>query len=290
MTTGPTLNEGTMHHRVNGPTAHPIGLFDSGVGGLSVLQALRVTLPQEDFVYVADSARFPYGRRPSVEVAGIAREMIGLLARRGCKLAVAACGTASAALFHYPPPDPPVPYIGVLEAGARAAVGASSGGRIGIVATDGTVASGAFEHFIRALAGDAAIFALGCSELVEAVELGGGAIEPVTAAASDCIDRLLNWGMDTLLLGCTHFSFVRHLIRRMCGPGVAVVDPAECAAEIVYHRLSEAGMLHPGTDGGFVWYYSTDQPERFSQAAATLLAGRRLMPPEKVMPLMPAGP
>ena len=214
----------------------PIGVFDSGVGGLTVLKALQAQLPAERFVYLGDTARLPYGTKSFHTVQRYAVQAAGHLVRRGVKALVVACNTASAvALEALREAYQPLPVLGVLEPGAAAAGSTSRSGRIGVLATESTVRGGAYQHAILNLRSDARVFARACPMLVTLAEDGWVDGDVPEAIASSYLGAFLHGreSIDTLLLGCTHFPILRDLLARVAGAGVALVDSAETTAQHV---------------------------------------------------------
>ena len=245
----------------------PIGVFDSGVGGLTVLAALRARLPGEDFVYLGDTARLPYGTKSADTVARYSVQCAALLVARGIDALVVACNTASAvALPALAAAWPDLPVVGVVEPGAAAAVAATRSGRIGVIATEGTVRGGAYARAIERLRPGTRVASVACPLFVALAEEGwtDGPIaaavarrylEPVFAAKD---------APDTLVLGCTHFPVFAATLREVVGAGVAIVDSAATTAEAV-------AALRAGTPGrgGAVRLLATDGPERFARVSAT---------------------
>jgi glutamate racemase len=214
----------------------PIGVFDSGVGGLTVLKALQAQLPAERFVYLGDTARLPYGTKSFHTVQRYAVQAAGHLVRRGVKALVVACNTASAvALGALRDAYQPLPVLGVLEPGAAAAGSASRSGRIGVLATESTVRGGAYQHTLLNLRSDARVFARACPMLVTLAEDGWVDGDVPEAIASSYLGAFLHGheAIDTLLLGCTHFPILRDLLGRVAGAGVTLVDSAETTAQLV---------------------------------------------------------
>jgi glutamate racemase len=248
-----------------GPEA-PIGVFDSGVGGLNILAALRDLLPAEDLLYVGDSARTPYGPRPADEVVRFSLEIASwMVVERGVKMVVVGCNTASAVALEALARHLPVPVVGVVGAGARAALQAGCGGPVGVIGTERTIASGAFQ---RAL-GTAHAAAAACPGLVELVEAGELSGPRVRALLVERLRPIAEANVRALLLGCTHYPYVAREIREVLGEGVTLVSPAEEAAFEVRERLARSGLAR-GSGRGSVWIACTGDPERFGEIAARL--------------------
>ena len=214
----------------------PIGVFDSGVGGLTVLRALQAQLPAERFVYLGDTARLPYGTKSPRTVQRYAVQAAGQLVTRGVKALVVACNTASAvALVALREAYQPLPVFGVLDPGAAAAVRASRNGRIGVLATESTVRGGAYQHAILNLRRNARVFARACPMLVTLAEDGWVEGDVPERIASSYLGAFLHGGesIDTLLLGCTHFPILRDVLARVAGPDVTLVESAATTARRV---------------------------------------------------------
>ncbi len=203
-----------------------IGVFDSGVGGLSVLREIRNEMPSADLVYVADRGRAPYGPRGLEEVQGFSLEISGWLLDQGAECLVVACNTASAAaLDQIREAHPGVPVVG-MEPAVKPAAESTKTGVIAVFATATTFQGRLFESVVSRFTEGVTVVARACPRWVELVELGQVAGAEVEAAVGSEIEAVLEAGADTLVLGCTHFSFLGHLIRRLAGPGVRLIDPA----------------------------------------------------------------
>ncbi len=219
-----------------------IGVFDSGVGGLTVVAALRRRLPRESILYLGDTARLPYGSKSPATVRRYTERNVEFLVRRGVKAVVVACNTASALAL--PELALPVPTWGVIEPGAERAA-ALSAGRIGVIATDATVRSDAYAIALRRLRPELAIVSRACPLFVPLVEEGWHD-DPVTAQVADRYLRpLLAEGIDTLVLGCTHYPLLAAVLARVAGPGVQLIDSAEAVAAAVADGLAERGLARP---------------------------------------------
>ncbi|HZP95834.1 MAG TPA: glutamate racemase [Candidatus Limnocylindria bacterium] len=229
--------------------ARPIGLFDSGVGGLTVLKELRRQLPSEATVYLGDEARMPYGPRPGAEVLEFTRQAMRWFGARDCKLIVIACNTATSVALETVRDEVRVPLIGVVRPGAAAAVAASSRRAIGVLATTGTVRSGAYVRAVRDLDPLADVVQQACPKLVPIVEDGKAGTPEALAAVREYVEPLLTEGgvvtpvVDTLLLGCTHYPLLREEFTKVAGPGVRVVDSATTTALAVREVLASHRLL-----------------------------------------------
>ena len=249
----------------------PIGVFDSGIGGLTVYKALREALPQEDFIYLGDTARLPYGTKSHETVAAYALQAAQLLLEHDIKLLVVACNTASAqALPELRRAFPDLPCLGVIEPGADAAVAASHSGRIAVLATEGTARSGAYVEAIQRRSSAVEVQVLACNLLVALVEEGW-----CDGAEAEVILRRylhrLEEGFDTLVLGCTHFPILAPMLRKIVSPSISIIDSAVTAAQAVREYLQSFGQLAPSSQVGSCHCLVTDGPERFERVARLFL-------------------
>jgi glutamate racemase len=250
----------------------PIGVFDSGMGGLTVMRALVERLPQESFVYLGDTARLPYGSKSADTVRRYAVQCASALMRHRIKLLVVACNTASAtALPSLTQALEPIPVLGVIEPGADAAVKAAPSGRIAVIATEGTVNGGAYERAIRARNPNAVVTQQACPLFVALAEEGLTNGPIVALAAKRYLDPLLDGASpDCLVLGCTHFPVLKETIALIAGPGVKLVDSAETTAVAVERLLNQRGLAN--TNGArTLRFLATDAPERFARVGEVFL-------------------
>lgn len=246
----------------------PIGIFDSGIGGLTVAHELIAQLPDERLLYVGDTARVPYGNKSPDTVRRYSAEIAHFLVEQGVKAIVVACNTATAHALLELRAQLPVPVIGVIEPGARAAVEASHGGEIGVIGTSGTIASGAYERAIRALRPDARIVVQPCPLFVPLVEEGWLAHEATRVIAREYLAPLLAVGIDALVLGCTHYPLLAPLLQDIVGPSVRLIDSAAETAREVRACLDEKGLLalslgSVGMSPASHRFVATDAPTRF---------------------------
>lgn len=269
------------------PAALPVGVFDSGVGGLTVLNALVGALPAESFVYLGDTARLPYGTKSPDTVIRYATRAAERLVERGIKALVVACNTASAAaLPALRERFAGLPVIGVVEPGARSACEQSRTGRIAVLATESTVAGGAYQRAIHALRPDAQITALPCQLFVALAEEGWVSGEVAQAVARRYLQPLLSRpeaAPDTLVLGCTHFPVLAPVLAGVVGPAVQIVDASGAVALALRELLSQK-KLWVGEAGGRprLELLATDGVERFARVGATFL-GRPIRPQDVVL-------
>jgi len=261
----------------------PIGIFDSGVGGLTVLKALRARLPTEHLLYLGDTARLPYGTKGPETVQRYAVQAARQLEERGVKLLVIACNTASAvAMPALTREFAPFTVIGVVEAGAEAAVRVSKTGRIAVLATESTVRGSAYERAILARRPDAHVFSQPCSLFVALAEEGwtrGPLVESVVREyLYPLLDEKQRDGLDCLVLGCTHFPLLKDTIAHVAGADVTLVDSSETVAVAVETLLQEKGLARTGGHGN-TRYLATDGAERFARVGSLFL-GETLRPVE----------
>ncbi len=260
----------------------PIGIFDSGVGGLTVYRALRARLPRESFVYLGDTARIPYGTRSPETVCEYARQDAAFLLACGVKLIVIACNTASSLALDSLQADYRVPVVGVIEPGARQAAAVTRCGHIGVIGTEATIASTAYPRAIQRLAPELRVTSRSCPLFVPLVE-EGWVPHPVTAmVAAEYLTPLREAEVDTLVLGCTHYPVLADVIRRVMGEGVTLVDSGACAAEEVAAVLEQQSCFAPpGNRPVATRFCVTDASERFRRVA-TLCLGEEVTRLEKV--------
>ncbi|MEO6185584.1 MAG: glutamate racemase [Steroidobacteraceae bacterium] len=252
----------------------PIGVFDSGIGGLTVLKALRQRLPDERYLYLGDTARLPYGTKTAATVERYALQAVAELQRRGVKAVVIACNTASAAaLPALAAAHPGLPVIGVIEPGAAAAVAATRTGRIAVLATEGTVRGGAYQRAILQRLPDAVVTAVPATLFVALAEEGWIDGEVAVAVAQRYLATLFaqqSESPDVLVLGCTHFPPMIDAIRQVAGDGVRIVDSAVTTATALAELLAAAGLA--STHGaGSAQFLITDGEERFARVGPTFL-------------------
>lgn len=249
----------------------PIGVFDSGVGGLTVLRAIHARLPAESTIYLGDTARVPYGPKSPETVRRYTREAAGFLTERGVKALVIACNTATAHACEAISRELEIPVVGVVEPGARAAAARSRAGRIGVIGTQGTIESGTYERAIRAARGDTVVESAAAPLFVALAEEGWVEGEVARLTAERYLGPLLSRDIDTLVLGCTHYPLLKALIADVAGPSIELVDSAEATAAELERRLGAAGLAHPETPRPSRHYFVTDDARRFLAIAERFL-------------------
>jgi len=268
----------------------PIGVFDSGVGGLSVLRAIRARLPAETVVYFGDQGHVPYGRRPQEEVQAFSEEITRFLLRSGAKLIVVACNTASAAALHYLRNIfPAVSFVG-MEPAVKPAAGTTRTGVVGVLATPATFQGALYASVVERFAGNVTLLQNTCPGLVQQIEHGNLDTPETRRSLEDALRPMLAKGIDTVVLGCTHYPFVIPLIREIAGPGVQVIDPAPAVARQASRLLEMSGLENTGSGAGETGFYTSGEAQAFRSLLPVLLGengpvqhiewdGRRLCDP-----------
>lgn len=262
--------------QITDPAQLPIGLFDSGVGGLTVLNAMRKNMPGEDYLYLGDTARLPYGTKSKNTIIRYAVQASAKLIDRQIKLLVVACNTATAAaLPSLRQTFPSIPIIGVVEPGADAACHASPTGNIAIIATESTVRGGAYQEAILRRRPDARVRSIACPLLVPAAEEGWFEGPIVESIVSRYLRPLLNKDdrPDCLVLGCTHYPLLIQAIQQVTGPNIILVDSAATTAEAVQSCLDNTSMSHPQQQDrvGVTRFFTTDDVPRFARTGSLFL-------------------
>jgi glutamate racemase len=253
----------------------PIGVLDSGVGGLTVLRAIRDRLPLERTIYVGDLLHFPYGPRYQDEVKAFAFDIIRYLESRDVKLVVIACNTATAAALNQAREVFDVPIVGVISPGAQAAVEATGKGVVGVISTEGTRVSQEYLHAIKELDPMVGVYQKACPELVDIVEAGDADTPRAEAALRRDLAEIVTLGADVLVLGCTHYPLLRPAVQRVYPGRFALVDSASTTAGMVERRLDRARMRAEPGDGPLEHeLLVTAVPERFGEVAEILFGER----------------
>jgi glutamate racemase len=250
----------------------PIGVFDSGIGGLTVVREILQQLPEEDVIYFGDTARVPYGPKSAETVCRYSTEITSFLQDQGVKAVVVACNTATAHALGSLREHFDLPIIGVIDPGSRAAVRATSSGRVGVIGTQGTIASGAYERAIHAVSPNIDVTSQACPLLVPFVEEGW-----LDHAASELVVReylapLASSGIDTLVLGCTHYPLLRPVIRTVVGPDIRLIDSAEETAAETARLLAARGIRHAArTERPRLRFIASDVPDQFLRVGQRFL-------------------
>jgi len=222
----------------------PIGIFDSGVGGLTVVKSLMDKMPQESFIYFGDTAHVPYGEKTREQLLTYAQDIMAFMMKKRCKAIVVACGTHSSVTLPLIAQNYTLPLLGVVEAGARQAVSATRCGRIGVVATQATVNSGTFTKSITRLNKDLEIMEMACPRFVPLVEAGKLSGSEIEAAIKTYFDPLLDWQIDTVVLGCTHYPFLVPAIKKYIGDKVVLIDAAGETVEELKAVLNAHNLIN----------------------------------------------
>jgi glutamate racemase len=253
--------------------ARPVGVFDSGMGGLTVLRALHELLPGEDIIYFGDTARVPYGTKGEKTVRAFAQQDAGLLVDLGVKMVVVACNTASAFALEHLRRTMPVPVLGVINPGVRTALSRTRGGAVGVIGTSGTIRSGRYQEGLKEGGlNEDRILVQECPLFVPLVEEGMMGHAMTEMAVQEYLRPLRDANVDTLILGCTHYPALKEDIGRFMGPEVMLVDSADALASAAQDRLSELSLLRTeGDREGELEFYLSDIPWKFQEIGARFL-------------------
>ncbi|NLG67114.1 MAG: glutamate racemase [Actinobacteria bacterium] len=265
------LRSDLQHSEAPLPDRRPIGVFDSGVGGLTVLHECLVNLPHEDFVYLGDTAAFPYGPRSHDEVRRLAFHNVGFLVDRGVKLIVVACNSATAVALPQLQASFDTPIVGVVMPGARAAVQATRTRRVGLMATEATVRSGSYQRALHVLDAGIEVEAVACPLLAPLIQEGDVFSERVEDAVREYVGPLKKACVDTVILGCTHYPLLTPMLRRLLGPRVALVNSAEEIAREVVEIIDRKQMGNVREREGTYAFFATSNPEEFRAVGARFL-------------------
>ena len=248
----------------------PIGLFDSGVGGLSVLKKLRELLPQEDYIYLGDTARTPYGPKGPKVITQYSRECLSFLQQQKVKLIVVACNTASSAALPELSAECPIPVIGMIEPASKAA-SLKAQKKIAVIGTRATILSNAYQSALRDITSDIEILVQACPLFVPLVEEGIFTGPLVQGAIDNYLSKIHQASPDTLILACTHYPFLRPELERYFGLNISIIDCGEVAAEAVRSTLNSMQGLREASSKGKVHYYVTDDAGRFKEIGKVFL-------------------
>ena len=253
----------------------PIGMFDSGFGGLTVARALIDLMPQENLVYIGDTGRYPYGNKPADEVRGYAKELAwSLVSEYGAKMIVVACNTAASVALDELVDELPVPVIGVIDPGARALVRVTRNNKVGVIGTVGTISSGAYVQAIRTTGASVALTSAACPGFVEFVERDQTTGDEVMVLAERLLAPVRDAGVDSLLLGCTHYPYLSRVISDVMGPNVVLVSSADETAFVVKQELEATQLMRTDVTPGEHKFLSSGDIAWFAEL------GRRLLGPE----------
>lgn len=252
----------------------PVGVFDSGVGGLTVAREIMRQLPNERIVYFGDTARVPYGNKSRETIIKFSRQIVRFLQTQQVKAIVVACNSASAYALEVLEKEVDVPIIGVIKSGARAAINATKNGKIGVIATEATIGSGIYNRYIKANDSNSIVLGKACPLFVPLVEEGLWE-DPVTdEIAKRYLAELIDVGIDTLILGCTHYPLIRSTVGRIMGPDVALVNPAYETAHELKGLLKNMGLEsehRPGLGTELYRFFVSDAADKFQKFANSIL-------------------
>lgn len=262
--------------RASDPRERPIAVFDSGVGGLTVLHELLVQLPGEDYLYLGDTARFPYGSRTPEELAMFSMEIAEELLARGAKLLVVACNSATASALpalreRMRQTTLGVDVLGVVRPEAVQAVAATRSGRVGLLATPATVTSGAYDEAVGAADPHVALTSVAAPELASLIQQGSEFDDAVVELVRGYVEPLREAQVDTVILGCTHYPLVRPMLQRLLGPQVQIVSSGWALARQVQHALGVSGLANPREGEGDYRFLTTGDPETFRAVGSRFL-------------------
>ena len=258
----------------NTKATQPIGVFDSGLGGLTVFKEILKILPNEDIIYFGDTGRTPYGPRSKDIIIEFSRQDANFLIEQNVKIIVVACNTASAQALDEIRGEYDIEMIGVIEPGAVSAVRATRNGKIGIIGTAGTISSDSYARTINSLDPKIKAFSLACPLFVSLVEEGYIEKEATRLIAEDYLATFKTNGIDTLILGCTHYPLLKSVIHDVLGRDIVLIDSAEETAQVVYKKLIEFNLLREKTAKVSHKFYVSDFPERFHQVARHFLGDK----------------
>ncbi len=253
----------------------PIGIFDSGVGGLTVVAEVFKLLPEENIVYFGDVGRYPYGGRSKETIQNFARQDVRFLLEHQVKFIIVACNSASSVALEEIQKENDIDILGVIEPGARAAVNNTGNNRIGIIGTKATIGSDSYAKAIQRRRQETKVFSLACPLFVPLAEEGYIEKEATHLIASDYLKTLINLDIDTLVLGCTHYPLLKDVIARVMGERVRLIDSAEETARELAALLSLKNLLRPSGGDISHKFYVSDVPDKFSQIAERFL-GRQI--------------
>ena len=253
------------------PDTRAVGVFDSGVGGLTVLHECLVNVPHEDYVYLGDTDSFPYGPRPLADVRRLAFQATEFLVRQNVKLIVVACNSAGAAALPQLQASFDKPIIGVVMPGARAAVQGTRNRRVGILATEATIRSNAYQNALHGLDAGVEVFPVACPRLAPLIQAGDVFSLETENAVREYVAPLKEAGVDTVILGCTHYPLVTPMLRRLLGPSVSLVNSAEEIAREMGEILVRKHLSNDQRREGDYRFFATGDPDEFREIGARFL-------------------
>jgi glutamate racemase len=251
--------------------SRPIGLFDSGIGGLTVARQVMRAMPHENIMYFGDTARVPYGSKSSETVTGYSLQAAAFLESLGVKMIIIACNTASAVALHHVRSAASVPVIGVIEPGARAAIDATKAGIIGVIGTEGTVRSEAYQKAIMERVPDARVHSRPCPVFVSLAEEGMSHHPATLIMTREYLAPMLSQSIDTLIMGCTHYPILAPSIGEVAGESVTLIDPGVATAEEAHRKLRDLDLLNDATSLPRHEFYLSDFPHKFIEVGERFL-------------------
>jgi len=249
----------------------PIGIFDSGVGGLSILRAIHIELPHEDLLYLGDQGNVPYGQRPRSEIRDFAIGITRFLQNQGAKEIVVACNTASAAALHDLRALFPTILLVGMEPAVKPAAESTQTGKVGVLATRTTFKGDLYASLVARFGHGVQLFQSTCPGLVDQIEDGEIDKPETRDILKNTLNPMLDADVDTIVLGCTHYPFVTSLIRELVGPDVSIIDPSPAVARQARRLLTQHGLLNPNTDLGKTTYYTSGDTETLLRQLQSLL-------------------
>jgi glutamate racemase len=259
----------------------PIGIFDSGIGGLTVAKSIFKLLPNENIIYLGDSARLPYGTKSKETVILYSIECLKFLLKKKVKLVVIACNTASAISVPFLSKITKIPVIGVIGPGASAAIQTTKNHKIGVIGTRATINSAAYEKEIRKLSSRAKVFSQNCSLFVQMAEDGWTDNKVADLTAREYLASLKKSDIDTLIMGCTHYPILRNTIQKVIGKRIHLIDPGEETAKKVKTTLDDSGLLNEQKREGYHKFFVTDFPVNFKEVSERFL-GKKINEVKKI--------
>jgi len=264
-----------MEDKINRATTAPIGIFDSGVGGLTVAKEVFKILPGEDVVYFGDVGRTPYGGRSKEIITSFTAQDVSFLVEQKVKFIICACNSASSVALDEVSSGYDIQMIGVIEPGARAAVEKTRSGKIGVIGTHATISSNAYARFVHTIDPALKVFSLACPLFVPLAEEGYVDKKATRLIAQDYLQTMLDVEIDTLVLGCTHYPMLKSVIADVMGESVTLIDSGEETARVAHRMLTDANLLNPAAQKpdlkGEHKYFVSDVPQRFSMVASRFL-------------------
>lgn len=270
---GEIFSEKIKHSNISGrvESCRPIGVFDSGVGGLTVLSCIMRLLPNEDIIYIGDTARVPYGGREDKEIIDINRQFLDYFTKQEVKMVIMACGTSSSIAYPVLKNKYKIPIVALITPGSKMALNSTKNFKIGLIATVGTINSCAYQKKIYELNKEALVFAEPCPLFVPLIEGGFLETEETKKIAREYLKPILEAGADSIILGCTHYPHLTKVIHEIAGQNIILVDPAEGAVAEAREILAKNGILNQKNHKAHYQYFVTGSPTHFEELGSKLL-------------------